>query len=63
MEALFINCVHFEETSNGKSEESVKCTGYLRKLKSARFVQPLYFLVDMLEALQAVDFLHDDLFQ
>ncbi len=55
---------HFEEASNGKSEESLKCTGYLRKLKSARFVQSLYFLVDVLEALQPVSvaFQRDDLF-
>ncbi len=56
--------MHFEEATNGRGEEANKCKGYLRKLKSARTIQALYFLIDMLEVLEPVSvaFQKEDLF-
>ncbi len=56
--------LHFEEASHSRGDEGVKCTGYLKKLKSVKFVQSLYFLIDALEALEPVSvaFQREDLF-
>ncbi|KAJ4937564.1 hypothetical protein JOQ06_002199, partial [Pogonophryne albipinna] len=46
--------LHMEEASNRKTEEGAKCVGYLKVLKSAKFVDGLHFMVDVLEVLANV---------
>ncbi|KAJ4922562.1 hypothetical protein JOQ06_016566, partial [Pogonophryne albipinna] len=56
--------LHMEEASNRKTEEGAKCVGYLKVLKSAKFVDGLHFMVDVLEVLANVSlaFQSNDLF-
>nr|XP_033965204.1 zinc finger protein 862-like isoform X2 [Pseudochaenichthys georgianus] len=56
--------LHMEEASNRKTDEGAKCVGYLKVLKSAKFVDGLHFMVDVLEVLANVSlaFQSNDLF-
>ena len=47
-------CLHTEDAATGKGEETAKCRGYLRKLKSLDFKQALHFMIDLLNILAEI---------
>ena len=46
--------LHMEDTSTKGGEDGAKCVGYLRTLKSRKFLDGLVFLIDVLEILTDV---------